>query len=196
MIRLMRNRGRRACWTMREPSGVEMDSGPLPADGCRAIVVGICAFAGLGPPTSVLICDDRPAARQGLAELLEPLPSLLATRCVSDGFAIVDALAAAPVDLVLIGAHADSDVGPEAVSLVLSMHPSAVIIVVGGAGDIDVLVPAYARGARGMLLWEPPPAPTELTERNLSDYADKPTWTNRRRRRDRQGGRRRRRPLP
>jgi DNA-binding NarL/FixJ family response regulator len=173
-----------------------MEGGPLPADGCRAIVVGICAFAGLGAPTSVLICDDRPAARQGLAELLRPLPSLLSTRCVSDGFAIVDALAAEPVDLVLIGVHADSDTGREAIGLVLGLHPSTVIIVVGRAGDTDVLVPAYARGARGLLLWEPPPAPEELTDRRLSDHAGRATWPNPRRRRDRQGGRRRRRPLP
>jgi DNA-binding NarL/FixJ family response regulator len=143
-----------------------------------------------------MICDDRPAAREGLADLLRPLPSLLATRCVSDGFAVVDALAAAPADLVLIGVHADSDIGPEAVGLVLGMHSSTVIIVVGAVGDIDVLVPAYASGARGMLLWEPPPAPRELTERSVGDRVGRATWTNHRRRRDRQGGRRRRRPLP
>jgi len=62
------------------------------------------------------------------------------------------------VDMVLIGVHADSHVGQEAIDLVLGMHPSAVVVVVGSAGDIDVLAAAYVRGARGMLLWETTPA--------------------------------------
>jgi len=135
-----------------------MTFGPSPGDESRAIIAGICAFAGLDPLRSVLICDDRPTARQGVAELLRPLPSAPETRCVADGFAVVDALAAEGVDLVLIGVHADSHVGQEAIDLVLGMHPSAVVAVVGSAGDIDVLAAAYVRGARGMLLWETTPA--------------------------------------
>ncbi len=133
-----------------------MNGCPLPAEGCRAIIVGICAFAGLGLLRSILICDDRPPVGRALAELLRPLPSLPAIRCVSDGFAVVDALAAEPVDLVLIGVHPASRIGPEAIGLVLGLHPSTVIIVVGSADDIDVLAPAYVRGARGMLLWQTP----------------------------------------
>src|SRR6478735_4468302 len=141
------------------PSGLEMTFGPLPGDECRAIFVGICAFAGLDPLRSVLICDDRPTARQGLAELLRPLPWLPETRCVADGFAAADALAADGADVVLIGVHADSHVGQEAIDLVRGMHPSAVVVVVGSAGDLDVLAAAYVRGARGMLLWETPAHP-------------------------------------
>ncbi len=132
--------------------GIDVNGGRLAADECRAIIVGICAFAGLGPLRSVLICDDRPPVGRALAELLRPLPSLPAIRCVSDGFAVVDALAAEPVDLVLIGVHRASQIGPVAIDLVLGMHPSTVIVVVGSAGDIDVLARAYLRGARGMLL--------------------------------------------
>jgi DNA-binding NarL/FixJ family response regulator len=139
--------------------GIEVNGGRLAADECRAIIVGICAFAGLGPPRSVLICDDRPAARQGLVELLRPLSSVSEIRCVADGFSLVDAVAGEPVDLVLIGVHRASQIGPEAIDLVLGMHPSTVIIVVGSAGDIDVLARAYLRGPRGMLLWEPSAAP-------------------------------------
>jgi DNA-binding NarL/FixJ family response regulator len=131
-----------------------MNGVPLPAEGCRAVIVGICAFAGLDSVRSVLICDDRPMVRQGLAELLRPLPSLLETRCVADGFAVVDALATAGVDVVLIGVHPASDVGQQAIDLVLGMHPSTVVVVVGSVDDLDVLTPAYVRGARGMLLWE------------------------------------------
>jgi len=90
--------------------GIEVNGGRLAADECRAIIVGICAFAGLGPPRSVLICDDRPAARQGLVELLRPLSSVSEIRCVADGFSIVDAVAGEPIDLVLIGVHRASQI--------------------------------------------------------------------------------------
>ena len=79
------------------------------------------------------------------------------TRCVSDGYAVVDALAAEPADVVLIGVHAQSHAGRDAINLVLGMHPPTAIIVYGSAGDLDVLAPAYILGARGMLLWENPP---------------------------------------
>ena len=71
----------------------------------------------------------------------------------------MDALAAEPVDLVLIGVHPASPTGQDAIGLVLGMHPSTVIIVVGSTGDIDVLAMAYIRGPRGLLLWEPPAPP-------------------------------------
>jgi CheY-like chemotaxis protein len=134
-----------------------MNGAPLPAGGCRAVIVGICAVAGVGSVRSVLICDDRPTVRQGVAELLRPLPSLREIRCVADGFAVVDALVTDGADLVLIDVHPASDIGQEAMDLVLGMYPSTVVVVVGSVGDLDVLVPAYLRGPRGLLLWEPPP---------------------------------------
>ena len=72
------------------------------------------------------------------------------------------------VDLVLIGVHADSHVGQEAIDLVLGMHPSTVVVVVGSAGDIDVLAPAYVRGARGMLLWETPAPPWYRSDESVT----------------------------
>jgi hypothetical protein len=101
----------------------------------------------------------RPAARPGLAELLRPLPSLAETRCVTDGFAFVDVVAAQGVELVLIGIRPASDLGQEAIDLVLGMHPPTVVVVVGSPGDIDVLAPAYVRGAREMRLRETPVPP-------------------------------------
>jgi hypothetical protein len=73
-------------------------------------------------------------------------------------FAVVDAIAAEPVDLAEIGVHPVSRIGPEAISLVLGMPPSTTVVV-GAAGDIDVLASAFACGARGMRLWETASAP-------------------------------------
>ena len=83
----------------------------LTAAVARALVTKICLLTGRGPVTTVLICDDRATAAQGLAEMLLPLPSLVDTTWVMDGFALVDAYARRPVDLVLIGVHGENNVG-------------------------------------------------------------------------------------
>ena len=121
----------------------------------RAGVSDIWAVAGSGPIRSVLICDDRPSVRQCLLDMLGPLPALVDIEWVTDGFALVDAFTARPVDLVLIGIHRASNKGAEATTLLLGMHPTAVIIVFGAPTNIDVLAAAHARGARGLLPWDP-----------------------------------------
>ena len=126
-----------------------------PASTGRAVINGIWMFAGSRPIRSVLICDDRPAMLHGLLNLLRPLPSLVDIAWVTDGFALVDAVAAQPVDLVLVGIHRTNAAGAEAVNLLLEMHPTSVIIVFGSISDIDILAAAFVNGARGMLPWGP-----------------------------------------
>jgi hypothetical protein len=72
-----------------------------------------------------------------------------------DGFALVDAYAANPADLVLVGVDSGDTDGDGAIGLLLGMTPSAVIIVVGSVVDLQPLATAYVRGARGLLLWNP-----------------------------------------
>ena len=125
----------------------------------RALLIEICLVANGGPVTSVLICDDRPTVAQGLSEMLQTLPSRVDVVCVRDGFALVDAYAATPADLVLIGVDGGNTEGDEAIGLLLGMNPSAVIVVVGSVVDLESLAAAYVRGARGLLLWEPDQMP-------------------------------------
>jgi hypothetical protein len=86
--------------------------------------------------------------------MLRPLPALLSTTAVSDGFALVDAHHAEPADVILIGFHDLGGSAEQAMSLILGMDPSAIIIVVGLVEDAELLVNAYVRGARGLLLWD------------------------------------------
>ena len=122
----------------------------------RALVVETCMIANGGPVTSVAICDDRPAVRQSLSEMLLPLPSLTNIDSVNDGFALIDVCAAGAVDIVLIGIHQATPTGDEAINLLLGMAPSTPVIVIGSIADIDRLVAATNRGARGLLLWDSP----------------------------------------
>jgi DNA-binding NarL/FixJ family response regulator len=113
------------------------------------------------PVTSVLICDDRPDIRRGLAERVgqgEFFAVPVDVVGVGDGFALVQALDANPEAAVLIAIHAGSTVGNEAITMLQGRHPAVAPIIVGSVADIGLLAEAYARGPGGLMLWEPAPS--------------------------------------
>ena len=57
--------------------------------------------------------------------------------------------------MVLIGFHDLGGGAEQAMSLILRVDPAVVIVIVGSVADAELLVNAYVRGARGMLLWDP-----------------------------------------
>lgn len=116
------------------------------AQAGRDVLTSIWTVMGSAPLTSVLVFDDRPTALQAMSDLLRPLPGLSQIRCVTKGSALINALAAHDVDLVLIGIHHGSTVGSAAISLLLALHPTADVIVIGSATELDVLAAAYVRG--------------------------------------------------
>jgi hypothetical protein len=59
---------------------------------------------------------------------------------------VLDAFAARPAGLVLIGVHRGSSSGPDAVDLLLGQYPWAAVIVFGGLADAAPLAAAVARG--------------------------------------------------
>jgi DNA-binding NarL/FixJ family response regulator len=107
------------------------------------------------PVGSVLICDDRPTARRTLSQLLTPKPGTGVIGVVPDGAALVDAFAARPAVLVLIGLRRGGPTTPAAVDLLLTPNPSATVIVYGTSADADLLTAGITRGARGLMLWDP-----------------------------------------
>ena len=109
---------------------------------------------GWVPVESVLICDQRFNVRQALTRRMTAMPLINDINSVNDGFALLDAYADKPRALVLIGIHRHDAHGPEAMSLLLSMHPNALVIAFGSAADTGALVQAVSRGARGLMLWE------------------------------------------
>jgi DNA-binding NarL/FixJ family response regulator len=107
------------------------------------------------PMTSVLICDDRPAVREVLTGLLAPGASVVAVAAGGAGPGVLAAFAARPAGLVLIGVYRGSSSGPDAVDVLLGLYPWVAVIVFGGPADAALLVAAMARGARGLMLWDP-----------------------------------------
>jgi len=110
---------------------------------------------GWVPVRRVLICDERPRAVRALTELVTAIPSVVDIDGVRDGFGAVDAFAAHPAGVVLIGIQAGRRTGTDAVTLLLGIHPAAAVIVYGTAADLGPLTAAVIRGARGLLVWNP-----------------------------------------
>ena len=127
---------------------------PVHPGGAGGTSPGTGAPGGV-PVRRVLICDERPRAVQALTELVTAIPSVVDIDGVRDGFGAVDAFAAHPAGVVLIGIQAGRRTGTDAVTLLLGMHPAAAVIVYGTAADLGPLTAAVIGGARGLLLWNP-----------------------------------------
>ena len=117
------------------------------------------AAPGWAPVKSVLIYDERPTAGHALTRTVIAALSRVDIVCVTDGVDLLEAFAAEPADLVLIGIQRGRAGGTDAVNLLLGPHPSAAVIVFGSVADTVPLVAAIARGARGLMVWEPEPPP-------------------------------------
>ncbi len=117
-----------------------------------------------GTRRSVLICDDRPGIRHELARALR-FDSLDLVHEVPDAPTLLAAYEESAIDRVLIGVHSGTTIGTEAIDLLLAAHPDAAPIVIGSMIDLDLLAGAYARGAGGLLLWEPETLTHEPDER-------------------------------
>ena len=132
---------------------------PVTHDAGDALFLQTFLLTGTGPVGSVLICDDRPDVYGALATALQFLPGSPEIRHVSHGFALVHRFATDPADVVLVGIHGASSAGAEAITMLIKSHPDAIVIVYGHAADIELLASVFVRGARGLVLWDPPEQP-------------------------------------
>lgn len=105
--------------------------------------------------SSVLVCDEWSVAGQALCNVLRAGPSRAEIRLVMDGFALADAFAEKPADLVMIGYRVGLTGAAQATDLLLSLFPEALVIAVGPAAAHHLLLAAVARGARGLMIWNP-----------------------------------------
>ena len=106
------------------------------------------------PTAKVLIHDHRSSARQALSAQLSSSQTVVDITCTEDGFALVDHFTAHQPAIVLIGIRRGDPTGMHALDLLLSLHPSAPVIVFGVASDNALLAVAVSHGARGILLWD------------------------------------------
>jgi DNA-binding NarL/FixJ family response regulator len=102
----------------------------------------------------VLVVDDHPLFREGLAALLHDLPMIEAVGQAANGREAVDKVAALAPDVVLMDLHMPEMDGVEATGRIVADHPHTAVLVLSMLEDDASIFQAMRAGARGYLLKE------------------------------------------
>jgi DNA-binding NarL/FixJ family response regulator len=102
--------------------------------------------------TRVLVVDDHPLFRDGLAGLLRTVPEVELVGAVGDGEAAVRACADLVPDVVLMDLNMPGLPGLEAIRRISRLQPAPAVLVLTMVDDDDSVTAALQMGARGYLL--------------------------------------------
>jgi DNA-binding NarL/FixJ family response regulator len=102
--------------------------------------------------TRVLIVDDHPVFRDGLAGLLATLPDIEITGTTGTAEEALTALAQNPPDVVLMDINLPGTSGVEATRRAAQIAPSTAVLIVSMVDDDDSVFAALTAGARGYVL--------------------------------------------
>jgi DNA-binding NarL/FixJ family response regulator len=101
--------------------------------------------------TTVLICDDLRAVRDGLRRSVESLPGIDRVDTVSSGEEVLARWPSERHDLVLMDVQMPGLGGVEAARRLVRDHPEANVVMLTLASDREAAAAAIAGGARGFL---------------------------------------------
>jgi DNA-binding NarL/FixJ family response regulator len=102
--------------------------------------------------TTVLIVDDHPLFRDGLAGLLATLPQIEVTGTAGTAGEAITAITHNPPDVVLMDINLPGTSGVEATRQATQIAPGTAVLVVTMVDDDDTVFAALAAGARGYVL--------------------------------------------
>ena len=102
-------------------------------------------------PIRVLIADDHPVFRDGLASLLDPLPGIDVVARASDGAEAVALVDEHRPDVVLMDVQMPVMNGIDATRAVVAAHPKVGVLVLTMGEDDGTVLSALRAGARGYL---------------------------------------------
>jgi DNA-binding NarL/FixJ family response regulator len=104
--------------------------------------------------TTVLICDDHRAVREGLRQFVSGVPGVKKVQTAASGEEVLARYPLERPDLVLMDVRMPGLGGLEATRRLVAAHPEAKVIMLTGADDRDQVAAAVSHGARGYLLKE------------------------------------------
>jgi DNA-binding NarL/FixJ family response regulator len=103
-------------------------------------------------PVRVLVADDHPVYRDGLAALLRTVPGIEVVGTAADGEAAVEAAERLQPDVVVMDVQMPRLDGVSATRRVTGASPSTGVVVLTMSEDDDTVFAAVRAGARGYLL--------------------------------------------
>ncbi len=110
----------------------------------------------------VMLAEDHPVVRAGLAELLGTEPDIEIVAAVEDGAEAVAALADCEPDIALLDVSMPELDGIAATGRILELRPETRVVILTATADRDQMLRAVDAGALGYLLKDASPA--ELIE--------------------------------
>ena len=111
----------------------------------------------------VLIYDSRPEVRAELTlRITAAVPEVNDITCAAESADLIAAFGGHPADLVFIGVEHQACSAVDTTALFLRQCPTATVIVFGAILDLPALTAAVARGAVGLMLWDPWYDPSRL----------------------------------
>ena len=102
--------------------------------------------------TRVMVVDDHPIFRDGLAASLDALPDIQVVSVAADGVEAVAAASDHDVDVVLMDLNLPNLSGVEATAAICGRPDAPVVLVITMVDDDDTVMAAMRAGARGYVL--------------------------------------------
>lgn len=106
---------------------------------------------GTPQPLRVVVADDQAAVREPLAAVLGLAEDIDVVAAAADGSEVLAAVAAGPVDVVLMDLRMPVMDGIEATRRLSEEHPEVAVVVLTTFADDDSILGALGAGARGYL---------------------------------------------
>ena len=109
-------------------------------------------MTGAGPDVRVLLADDHPVVRGGLAALLGSLPGVVVVGEAGTGTAAVRETALTRPDVVIMDLRMPELDGVEATRQIVGAHPGVAVLVLTMFDEDAMVAQAVRAGARGYLV--------------------------------------------
>jgi DNA-binding NarL/FixJ family response regulator len=121
------------------------------------------------PALRILVVDDHPVFRMGMAALLDSIDGLAVVAQAASAAEAVAAADAHALDVVIMDLHLGESSGVDATREIAQRHPDLGVLVVTMLDDDDSVFASMRAGARGYLLKGADPAEVERAVRAVAN---------------------------